>query len=74
MARRGMPVTTKMLPPSKVLEEKHWQERKTFQEIDAANFGMVTLPVAGKMSETPLRVKWVKTDLELTTTMCSKSI
>ncbi len=59
----GMPVTTKMLAPAKVLEEMHWQKRHTFHEIEAANFGTVTLPVAGKMSETPLRVKWVKTEL-----------
>jgi crotonobetainyl-CoA:carnitine CoA-transferase CaiB-like acyl-CoA transferase len=59
----GMPVTTKMLSPSEVLKVDHWQKRHTFVEIEASNFGVLTLPVAGNMSETPLRVKWVKAAL-----------
>jgi crotonobetainyl-CoA:carnitine CoA-transferase CaiB-like acyl-CoA transferase len=26
-------------------------------------YGVVTLPVAGKMSKTPLRVKWISADI-----------
>ena len=59
----GMPVTTKMLSPSEVLKVDHWQKRRTFVEIEASNFGVLTLPLAGNMSETPLRVKWVKAAL-----------
>lgn len=52
----GLPVTTRMLTPREVLEEKHWQVRQAF-----AQFGVVTLPVTGKMSRTPLKVKWLST-------------
>jgi CoA:oxalate CoA-transferase len=55
----GLPVTTKMLTPKEVLEEKHWQVRGTFAKIDHPSYGVVTLPVTGKMSRTPLRVKWI---------------
>ena len=55
----GLPVTTKMLTPKQVLEEKHWQVRGTFHKITHPAYGVVTLPVTGKMSKTPLRVKWI---------------
>jgi len=54
----GLPVTTRMLTPEEVLREEHWQARNTF-----AQFGIVTLPVTGKMSRTPLRVKWLSTQV-----------
>lgn len=55
----GLPVTTKMLTAKEVLQEKHWQVRGAFNKIDHPAFGVVTLPVTGKMSKTPLRVKWI---------------
>jgi CoA:oxalate CoA-transferase len=55
----GLPVTTKMLTPKEVLEEKHWQVRGAFAKINHPFYGIVTLPVSGKMSRTPLRVKWI---------------
>ncbi|MCX7982631.1 MAG: CoA transferase [Syntrophales bacterium] len=54
----GLPVTTKMISPREVTEQEHWQVRGTF-----ARFGVVTLPVTGKMSRTPLRVKWLSTKI-----------
>ena len=55
----GLPVTTKMRTPAEVLKEKHWNVRGTFPKIEHPAFGLVTLPVTGKMTKTPLRVKWV---------------
>lgn len=59
----GLPVTTKMLKPSEVLDEKHWQTRGTFAQVEHANFGLITLPITGKMSLTPLRVKWISANI-----------
>lgn len=59
----GLPVTTKMLTAEEVFKVDHWKARKTFTDVKEHNFGVLTLPVAGKMSETPLRVKWIKTEL-----------
>jgi len=55
----GMPVTTKMLSPEETSQLAHWKERSSFYQAGHANYGVFTLPVAGKMSQTPLRVKWV---------------
>ena len=59
----GLPVTTKMLTPKEVLEQDHWQVRKTFVKVNHPVFGLVTLPVTGKMSKTPLRVKWISANI-----------
>jgi crotonobetainyl-CoA:carnitine CoA-transferase CaiB-like acyl-CoA transferase len=59
----GLPVTTKMLTPKEVLQEKHWQVRGTFTKIDHPSYGVVTLPITGKMSKTPLRIKWISADI-----------
>jgi crotonobetainyl-CoA:carnitine CoA-transferase CaiB-like acyl-CoA transferase len=59
----GLPVTTKMLTPKQVLQEKHWQVRGAFNKVAHPAYGVVTLPVAGKMSKTPLRVKWISADI-----------
>lgn len=54
----GLPVTTKMITPQEVMEQEHWRVRETF-----ARFGVVTVPVTGKLSSTPLRVKWLSTQV-----------
>ncbi len=59
----GLPVTTKMLTPKEVLDQEHWKVRGTFEKIEHPQFGVVTLPVAGKMSKTPLRVKWLSANV-----------
>jgi crotonobetainyl-CoA:carnitine CoA-transferase CaiB-like acyl-CoA transferase len=52
-----------MLTPKEVLEQDHWQVRKTFAKVSHPAFGLVTLPVTGKMSKTPLRVKWISANI-----------
>lgn len=59
----GLPVTTKMLTPKEVLEQEHWQVRGSFAKVNHPAFGIVTLPVTGKMSKTPLRVKWISAEI-----------
>jgi len=59
----GLPVTAKMLSPRQVLDQEHWKARNTFARLEHPRFGIVTLPVTGKMSRTPLRVKWVSADI-----------
>ena len=55
----GLPVTTKMLTAKDVLQDKLWQVRGTFNKIEHPAYGVVTLPITGKMSRTPLRIKWI---------------
>ncbi len=59
----GMPVTTKMVSAREVMDIKHWQARSTFSEVEHPVFGVLTLPTAGKMSETPPRIKWISAQL-----------
>ncbi|MHB8842815.1 MAG: CaiB/BaiF CoA transferase family protein [Candidatus Aquicultor sp.] len=59
----GLPVTTKMLTPKEVLAQEHWQVRGSFAKVDHPAFGIVTLPITGKMSKTPFRVKWISADI-----------
>jgi crotonobetainyl-CoA:carnitine CoA-transferase CaiB-like acyl-CoA transferase len=59
----GLPVTTRMLTPKEVLEQEHWKIRGSFAKAEHPTFGLVTLPVTGKMSKTPLRVKWISANL-----------
>jgi CoA:oxalate CoA-transferase len=59
----GLPVTTKMLTPREVMDQEHWRARNTFAKVEHPHFGVVTLPVTGKMSKTPLRVKWISANI-----------
>jgi len=59
----GLPVTTKMLTPKEVLESEHWRVRKSFEAINHPTFGIFTVPLTGKMSRTPLRIKWVSAQI-----------
>lgn len=59
----GLPVTTKMLTPDEVLMEEHWQTRGTFPKVAHPSFGVITLPTTGKMTKTPLRVKWISANI-----------
>jgi CoA:oxalate CoA-transferase len=59
----GLPVTTKMLTPKEVLDQEHWKIRGSFAKAEHPDFGVVTLPVTGKMSKTPLRVKWISANI-----------
>ncbi|MCR8472254.1 MAG: CoA transferase [Candidatus Korarchaeota archaeon] len=55
----GLPVTAKMLTPKEVLKENHWYLRKTFVEVNDSKYGKFVVPICGKLSETPPRIKWV---------------
>jgi CoA:oxalate CoA-transferase len=59
----GLPVTTKMLTPKEVLDQEHWKIRGSFAKVEHPDFGVVTLPITGKMSKTPLRVKWISANI-----------
>jgi crotonobetainyl-CoA:carnitine CoA-transferase CaiB-like acyl-CoA transferase len=48
-----------MLTPREVLDLPHWQVRNSFAKVEHPVFGVVTLPITGKLSKTPLRVKWL---------------
>lgn len=53
----GLPVTTKMLHPMEVMEVEHWKVRNAFFKADDKYYGIFQVPVTGKMSKTPLRIK-----------------
>ena len=55
----GLPVTARMMTPKEVLEEEHWKARRAFVEVEDTALGKFLIPCAGKMSETPPRIKWV---------------
>lgn len=56
-------MTTKMLTPKEVSESEHWRVRHTFQTINHPTFGIFTVPVTGKMSKTPMRIKWISANV-----------
>ena len=55
----GLPVTTKMLTPREAAGQDHWHKRQTFHQASHPGCGEFILPMAGKLSDTPLRIKWV---------------
>lgn len=59
----GLPVTTKLLTPKDVMAEEHWKVRGNLLLIDNPSLGKFIVPVAGKMSETPPRVKWISPEI-----------
>jgi len=59
----GMPVTTRMVSAAEAVDIEHWQKRSTFREVEHPVFGILALPTAGKMSETPPRIKWISANL-----------
>jgi crotonobetainyl-CoA:carnitine CoA-transferase CaiB-like acyl-CoA transferase len=59
----GLPVTTRMLSPEDVMQEEHWKVRKSFAEVDSKSSGKILVPMAGKMSETSPRIKWIATEI-----------
>jgi crotonobetainyl-CoA:carnitine CoA-transferase CaiB-like acyl-CoA transferase len=59
----GLPVTTKMLTPREAADQPHWRERQAFVNVEHPRFGSFSLPMAGKLSDTPFRVKWVSVDV-----------
>jgi CoA:oxalate CoA-transferase len=58
---KGFPIVVETKLPHQVVEEKHWQIRKSFQEVDVPGFGKITIPASPpQMSESPMRIKWIK--------------
>ena len=55
----GLPVTTKLLTPKEVMQEEHWKIRGSLVMIEHPSLGKFVVPVAGKMSESPPRIKWI---------------
>jgi len=61
---KGFPIIIETRSPREVLEEKHWQIRKTFLEMNLPVCGKFMIPASvPKMSESPPRVKWIKCGL-----------
>ena len=60
----GFPVVMKVQTPSSAMKEKHWEIRKSFQEIDDKTLGKFIIPANfAKMTETPPRLKWVSYEI-----------
>jgi len=54
----------KVQTPSSAMKEKHWEIRKSFQEIDDKTLGKFIIPANfAKMTETPPRLKWVSYEI-----------
>ncbi len=57
---KGFPIIVETKSPREVLQEEHWQIRKSFFEIDVAENGEVKIPSSvPKMSDSPPRIKRV---------------
>jgi len=57
----GVPIVMKVMTPEKAMENKQWQVRKTFQEVEDPDLKTKYVISSNfvKMSESPPRVKWV---------------
>jgi crotonobetainyl-CoA:carnitine CoA-transferase CaiB-like acyl-CoA transferase len=55
---KGFPIIVETQSPREVLQEEHWQIRKSFFEVDVAENGKVKIPSSvPKMSDSPPRIK-----------------
>jgi len=62
---KGYPLIVETREPREVLKDKHWQIRQTFLEVDDQPGRKVKIPApVPKMSESPLKVKWLKPGLD----------
>lgn len=60
----GVPIVMKLMTPEKAMENKQWQVRNTFQEVQDEKLGKYVLSSNFvKMSESPPRVKWVSSEI-----------
>ena len=58
---KGFPIVVETKVPEQVVEERHWDVRRTFQKMDVPGFREITIPVSPpQMSESPMRIKWIK--------------
>ena len=64
MEGRRVPIVMKLMTPEKAMENKQWQVRNTFQEVQDEKLGKYVLSSNFvKMSESPPRVKWVSSEI-----------
>jgi crotonobetainyl-CoA:carnitine CoA-transferase CaiB-like acyl-CoA transferase len=60
----GVPIVMKLMTPETAMENKQWQIRKTFQEVEDKDLGKYIISTSFvKMSASPPRVKWVSCEL-----------
>ncbi len=55
----GVPIIMKLMTPEAAMENRQWQIRNAFQEVEDEKLGKYTISANFvKMSESPPRVKW----------------
>jgi len=60
----GVPIIMKVMTPDKAMENKQWEIRKSFKEVESETSGkFVVTSGFVKMSESPPRVKWVSWEI-----------
>ena len=60
----GVPIVMKLMTPETAMENKQWQIRKTFQEVEDKDLGKYIISSNFvKMSASPPRVKWVSCEI-----------
>ena len=60
----GVPIIMKLMTTEKAMENKQWQIRKAFQEVEDEKLGKYTISANFvKMSASPPRVKWVSSEI-----------
>lgn len=58
---KGFPIAVETLSPREVREQKHWQVRQTFVDVDHPEVGKFTIPApVPRLSETPPRVESIR--------------
>jgi crotonobetainyl-CoA:carnitine CoA-transferase CaiB-like acyl-CoA transferase len=60
----GVPIIMKLMTPEAAMENRQWQIRNAFQEVEDEKLGKYTISANFvKMSESPPRVKWVSSEI-----------
>ena len=60
----GVPIVMKLMTPEQAMQNKQWQVRQAFQEVEDEKLGKYTISANFvKMSESPPRVKWVASEI-----------
>lgn len=60
----GVPIIMKVMTPDKTMENKQWEIRKSFKEVEDETVGKYVITSGFvKMSESPPQVKWVSCDI-----------
>lgn len=60
----GVPIVMKLMTPETAMQNKQWQIRKTFQEVEDPKIGKYTVSANfAKMSESPPRIKWASCEI-----------